>query len=305
MRAAFGDDAVLHSFDECTEGWFNAVHRLGLADGRAVILKVAPPADVPVLRYEHDLITTEVDALRLVGERTDVPVPAVLAWHPEGGVLPSPWFVMEVCPGVLLSTLRDGLDPAQQLTVDTQTVRHLASMHAIGGPGFGRPAAGGSHPTWSGAFAELIDDLLADGTDAGVDLPVPVTSIRDLVARSTDALDEVRSPRLVHWDVWDPNVFVDPASLRVVGIIDFERVLWADPLMEAQFVAKRADDELIAAYGSPLFEAPGAARRRRLYDLYLYLVMIIESSYRNYETDDIESFARLCLDGVLAELGLT
>ena len=68
---------TITAFDECTEGWFNAVYRLGLDDGRSVVLKVAPPPAVRVLRYEADIIRTEVDAMRLVGERTAVPVPAV------------------------------------------------------------------------------------------------------------------------------------------------------------------------------------------------------------------------------------
>ena len=36
-----------------------------LTDGREGVVKVAPPPEVRVLRYEHDLLTTEVQALRL------------------------------------------------------------------------------------------------------------------------------------------------------------------------------------------------------------------------------------------------
>jgi aminoglycoside phosphotransferase (APT) family kinase protein len=106
----------------------------------------------------------------------------------------------------------------------------------------------------------------------------------------------------VHWDLWDTNVFVDPDTLAVVGVIDFERVLWGDPLMEAQFVGKRANDHLVEAYGQPLFDQPHAVARRRLYDLYLYLVMTIECSYRNYPTDEIEQLARPCLSAVIDEI---
>lgn len=116
------------------------------------------------------------------------------------------------------------------------------------------------------------------------------------------ALDVVDGPRLVHWDLWDPNVFVDPDSLQVVGIIDFERVLWADPLMEAQFTGKRAGDQLTGAYGAAVFDALYALERRRLYDLYLYLVMLIECSYRNYPTPDIANLAGAMLPYVLEEI---
>jgi hypothetical protein len=96
-------------------------------------------------------------------------------------------------------------------------------------------------------------------------------------------------------------VFVDPDSHEVVGLIDFERVLWADPLMEAQFLGKRGNDPIVDAYGEPLFDRAGAVDRRRLYDLYLSLVMTVECAYRNYPTDDIENFARPMLDAAIAE----
>jgi len=44
---------------ELTDGWFNAVHELALADGRRVVLKIAPPPGAPVMTYERDLMATE------------------------------------------------------------------------------------------------------------------------------------------------------------------------------------------------------------------------------------------------------
>ena len=72
--------------------------------------------------------------------------------------------------------------------------------------------------------------------------------------------------------------------------------------MEAQFLGKRADDEVVAASGRSLFAEPGAVPRRQLYDLYLYLVMVVECAYRSYPTDESERFARPMLDAVLDEL---
>jgi aminoglycoside phosphotransferase (APT) family kinase protein len=303
VARAFGAGVRMTSFDECEEGWFNAVHRLGLDDGRSVVLKIAPPPDVRVLRYEADIIRTEVDALRLVGERTEVPVPAVLAWDERGDLVPSPYFVMATCPGRLLEELRATLDEDAAWTVDSQVVRHVAAMNAITGTAFGRPAPSAPRSSsWREAFGLLMQDLLADATDASVDLPASVDEITAMVDAQADALDVVTTPRFVHWDLWDTNVFVDPTTWQVVGIIDFERVLWADPLMEAQFTSKRAHDRLVDAYGQPLFDEPFAVERRRLYDLYLYLVMFIECSYRNYPTPDIENFATACLSAVLEEI---
>jgi aminoglycoside phosphotransferase (APT) family kinase protein len=303
---AFGEDAVLQQLEECHEGWFNAVHRLDLDDGTRCILKIAPPAGVRVLRYEHNLIISEVQALRLIGERTELPVPAVVAWDDSCQLLPSPWFVMEHCPGQLLSSLRPTLEVAAQEAIDAQLAHHLAVMNGITAQSFGRPdPAATRDSTWRAAFARLVDDLLADATEAGVQLPVSATAITDLIASETKALDMVTEAHLVHWDLWDPNVFIDPDTLEVVGLIDFERVLWADPLMEAQFTGKRAHDRTLDAYGQRLLDPPGAVARRRLYDLYLYLVMTVECAFRNYPTNSIENFGRRMLSAVINELGIT
>lgn len=152
------------------------------------------------------------------------------------------------------------------------------------------------------AFRGLMADLLADGEAADVELPRTAAKLLSLVDAHAAALDEVTAPCLVDWDLWDPNVFVDPETLTVVGVIDFERVLWADPLMEAQFFFHRADGPMTDAYGAPLFGTPGAVARRQLYDLYLALVMTIECAYRHYPTDDIEQLGRGALAMVLAEL---
>ena len=47
MMLAGGEDTVL----ELKEGWFNAVCDIKLADGREVILKIAPPQGAEVMLY--------------------------------------------------------------------------------------------------------------------------------------------------------------------------------------------------------------------------------------------------------------
>ncbi len=297
-------DRTLTGLTECTDGWFNAVHRLGFGDGSTAILKVAPPPDVRVLRYEHDIITTEVETLRLLGERTDLPVPEVLAWDPSGEIVPSPYFVMTACPGVPLEGRRVHLDPDQSAAVDAQLAAFVATVNTIVGDHFGRPEPSAPRcATWADAFGLLVEDLLADATDASVVLPRPVAELQSITSRLVDdALGEATEPRLVHWDLWDTNVFIDPDTLEVVGVIDFERALWGDPLMEAQFVGRRSHDAVVEAYGTPLFDLPGSVDRRGLYDLYLYLVMVVESAYRNYDTDDIEQLGRAMLGLTLDEI---
>ena len=57
--------------NELTEGYFNAAYEVTLQNGKQVILKIAPPPDVSVMRYEKDLMAAEGGAMRLVAEQTD------------------------------------------------------------------------------------------------------------------------------------------------------------------------------------------------------------------------------------------
>ena len=125
-----------------------------------------------------------------------------------------------------------------------------------------------------------------------VSLPQPYDVIREQVHRCAAVLDEVCRPQLVHWDLWDGNIFVDPATHAIVGVIDFERALWGDPLMEIQYRRLQAPAGFAAGYGRPMLKTPAERLRRVLYNIYLYLIMIIEAAYRQYESQDLDLWAR-------------
>ena len=93
VTAAFGAQAAIRHYDDLRDGYFNAAYQIELTDGRRAVLKVAPPPDVRVLRYEHGILHSEVQMLRLVREHTNVPVPADLlprrlARHHRQRILP-------------------------------------------------------------------------------------------------------------------------------------------------------------------------------------------------------------------------
>jgi hypothetical protein len=96
---------------------------------------------------------------------------------------------------------------------------------------------------------------------------------------------------MVHWDAWDLNIFVK--EYQVSGIIDFERVLWADPLMEAQFraLAFGGVSDGMRGYGKTSF-TPAEDVRNHLYTLHLALVMKTEDYYRHYDTDEVSNIAK-------------
>jgi aminoglycoside phosphotransferase (APT) family kinase protein len=286
----------LASSVELTEGWFNAAYALTLDDGRRVVLKVAPPPDVDVLGYEHDIMSAEVDALRMVRRSTSAPVPEVLWFDDEGRHLGTPCFLMTHLPGASLQSIGEQITAEERDAVERALGHHLREINAIRGPAFGLLAATADrHPTWRTAFGALFESVLADGERAGVELLIDYAEARTALERAASALDEVTEPRLVYWDLWEGNVLVDETTHRLTGMLDLERALWGDPLIEGQFGPHTGSAALLDAYGPIDTTSDGALRRRALYTLHLHLVMSIEGAYRHYPEDVIGEWARSAL----------
>ena len=272
---------------ELTDGWFNAVHEIGLDDGRRVVLKIAPPPDAPVMTYERDLMATEVATMRLVRSDPAIPVPAVLFHDDSRRLCDAPYFFMEKASGDNLDHVRKSLSADEASALDRDVGAVVRAINGFRGEWFGLPGHPGLRaPTWREAFGRLVESVLEDAARRDVAFPRPVAEIRALLQHHAPTLDAVREPRLVHWDGWDKNFFV--AGGRVSGLIDFERALWADPLMEAQFRALSwgGVSDALRGYGWTTFSDDEMVRNR-LYTLHLALVMHTECFYRHYPDDEI------------------
>lgn len=293
ITAAFGAHAAIGRYAELRDGYFNAAYQIDLADGRRVVLKVAPSPGVRVMRYEHGILGSEVQMLRLVRAYTNVPVPEVYFHDDSLTVIDSPYFLMSFVTGKAYHQVRDSFTPQRRAIVEQTTGTYLHQVNAISGPYFGYPAlASRGYRSWRQAFLAMFEDLLQDGLEKYVVLPVEYGTLRRQVEAAASALDDVHTPQLVHWDLWDGNIFVDPKTGLITGLIDFERALWGDPLMEFQYRTLAISPAFESGYGVSLLDAPSARIRRTLYNLYLYLIMVVECSYRHYKTDDQERWAR-------------
>lgn len=303
VAAAFGSHAYIHTFTELTDGFFNSAYAITLADGLPTVLKIAPPPNVRVLRYEHSLMSAEVAALRQVKEQTTVPIPTVYAYDTTCNLLPSPYFFMSFVPGTPYHLLRSSLPIASQEQIDHTVGQYVRQMNELTGPAFGYGAPDSwRESSWRVAFLKMLDNVLTDGEEADVLLPRPYAVLRQQLYQLAPALDEVTIPHFVHWDLWDGNIFVDPTTHEVTGLIDFERALWGDPLLEAQFRTWQAGSAVAQGYGRPMLTTPAEQQRRLLYNIYLYLIMVIECTYRQYATPDQENWTRPQLTADLARL---
>jgi fructosamine-3-kinase len=244
-----------------------------------------------------------------VAAQTGLPVPDIYLYDTSRQIIDNDFYAMAFVPGVPLNKLRQDLAETEQQTIDREAGRLTRQLNAIKGSHFGYCAdiAHALEPssaslTWREAFKAMVSGVLSDGIEMRVDLPLPYDELQDKLVSFYEVLDQVVVPQLVHWDLWDGNIFVDPESKRINGIVDFERALWGDPLMECLFGFRGPHSAYAQGYGEQMLVTKEQFCRRTLYNIYLYLIMVIECAYRRYETQNQENWARSQLVKELARL---
>jgi len=208
-RATGGTVAATHRLirgDECE------VHRVELADGSVVYLRVAFPGTPP------GKILHEAWAMGRARDR-GVPVPAVLATetiHTDAGERPGA--VIAGAPGNQLHEMLPSLCPADRTTVMNGVGRILRKLHSVSMPGAGVPDDQG---VWTDAdthHRSYKTNRLADCEHLAAGLtPSEIEQVIDVLNRPTD---DPSSPVLCHGDVSPQHVFID-RELRIVGLIDW------------------------------------------------------------------------------------
>lgn len=289
------------TYEELSEGWANSAYLLQLEDGREAILKVAADSEEGRMRCERGLMRTETEVMRRIEQSGGVPLPTIYAYDDSKQTISSEYFLMERVKGETYDKARGELPAEARDAIDRELGGYFRRLHEIEGSEFGYYLSNPANaPRWEDAFIALMRDVMQDGREAGIELPMAYEELDAELERRRDVLRDVKTPRLVHWDSWPGNVFV--LDGRVEGIIDFERALWADPLMEHGFGKFWETDAFERGYAAEdaalrsAAEAGDAVRptslpegseasqkiRRALYALYLDLVMRVECHYRGF-----------------------
>ncbi|MBD3943693.1 aminoglycoside phosphotransferase family protein [Microbacterium sp. NEAU-LLC] len=284
---------------------FATAYRVQFDDGRRAVAKIVGADTSRLYRYELGLLGTEALTYRMLSD-SGVPVPQVLHTDFSRAAVDADVVVAEHLPGVPWLDVQ--LDDAQNAVVRRGLGAVMADLHRVAAPRFGYPAvdAALSGDSWRSAFGAMIDAVLADAQRW--DVALPAVRVRAAVAAHGAALDAVTRPVVVHTDLWAGNIFVDPATLDIVGIIDTERTLWGDPLHELagadQLGHGDPDADLLAGNSgaggilAAELASPTGPARLQLSHLYFSLILASEPVIRGYEGEWVAGYQQTARDNI-------
>lgn len=307
---ARGPDTRVLSSRELAGGTFNSVHLLTLAvppgdqrdpgaggepptGGESVVLKVAPPAGTPLMTYENALMRTEAEFYRRATAVPGLPVPRVVAAGLVQGALDGDYLLMTHLEGEPWKQLRTGIEAEEQARLRADLGRLVRGLHQVQGSSFGYPygsPSAGAGASWRSAFEGMLADVCADARRFGAPLPVEPDEVLGLVRSRGRLLDQVTTPSLIHFDLWEGNILLaeQDGRLEITGIIDGERSFWGDPLADlvstALFDDITRDPAFLGGYRSAPLTA-GERGRIAMYRVYLALIVLVEGVPRGYDPE--------------------
>lgn len=283
-QAAF-PGKVVSQVTELTEGMCNVAYKLTFTDGFQTILKIASPDKSGFMTNEQGLMDAEVKALKLVAGKTDIKVPEVYFYDTARAICEGDYFFMECMEGVNWITVYDSLSEEERADLKRQVGEVQKKLQAVTGDGFGML---GNEACFFDTLFEfvrfMVQNVLGDAEARNVEVGVKAEDILTAMEKDKQYFDMVTVPSLVHWDMWEGNIFIKGST--ITGIIDWERAMWGEPFMDEPFRHhKKSRDMLDGFFGTAGELSYAEMRRIYWYDVLLYLTMMTEVFYREYEED--------------------
>ena len=278
-KRAFPDKTVI-AVKELTEGMCNVTYHVVFDDGSESILKIAAANTAGNTSNEIHLMKAEVRAMRLVSGKCSFKVPEVQYYDCSKTVCNGDYFFMEKLPGENYAFIKDKLPESVIKELNREIGQISRELTGITNTQFGFLGDERRYNSLFEFVKTMLTNLISDARKKSVDLGFDAQRLIEELDSEKDTFDEVKSATLVHWDMWEGNIFV--SKNHVSGIIDWERAMWGEPFMDDRFRKHNRNDDFLEGFGLNSF-SESDLKRIRWYDIILYLTMMIEVFYREFE----------------------
>lgn len=284
-KAAFPGKQVA-AIKELTEGMCNVTYDIAFEDGSASILKIAAKDRQGNTSNEVNLMQAEINAMRLVKANCSFKVADIHYYDTSNTLCDGHYFFMEKLAGDNLIFVKTDLTEETIAAIHTEIGQIAKELATVQNYEFGFLGEEKRYDSLYAFVRQMLQNLISDAQRRGIDIAYDGQTLMDQLENDKPVFDAVRKASLVHWDMWEGNVFVKDG--HVSGIIDWERAMWGEPFMDDRFRMHNRGNDFLMGFGQTSFSEE-EQKRLRWYDIILYLTMMIEVFYREFE-DQVQYF---------------
>lgn len=280
--AAFPQKRI-ESCAELTEGMCNAAYLVKFSDGSKSVLKIAPAENTGLLSNEVNMMDAEVKAMNIVRKSDLIKVAEVQYYDTSKTICSGDYFFMEALEGQSFFSVMESMSAEEKRRLHYEIGQAERKLTSICGEKFGLLGDGERQFTYLFDLVYyMISNVLSDAREKQVVIGVETADILARLEQDQYIFNAVSQPTLVHWDMWEGNIFVKDGHIS--GIIDWERAMWGEPFQDDRFRRHTRNSEFLKGYGQENFSKE-EMRRICWYDVLLYLTMMTEGVYREYPND--------------------
>ncbi len=285
---AFPDKRIA-AVKELTEGMCNVTYDITFEDGSESILKIAAKDRRGNTSNEVNLMQAEVTAMKLASENCSFKVADIQYYDTSNTICDGHYFFMEKLKGDNFAFVREKMSEDAIAIVDTEIGKISRELSQVKNPEFGFLGEDKRYDSLFLFVKHMLENLISDAGKKDIDIVYDGQTLLNQLETDKSAFEAVKEASLVHWDMWAGNVFVKDG--HVSGIIDWERALWGEPFMDDRFRMHNRGEHFLEGFGQTSF-SEDELKRLRWYDIILYLTMMIEVYYREFEDEGQYFWAR-------------
>ena len=280
LNRALSNEKVLE-VTELKAGLFNNTYRIYTSQN-AYILKVAPDHNADVFYPERCLMQRERTIAKQLQSVSPL-IPAYLSFFTVGE---RNAFLQPLITGKLWHDVIATLSDAENATLWKQLGEFAQQLQSTCGDQFGYPEPFQRVSCWSEFIVSNVDGMVADCRRLGVYCE-EIETYLSYLPRCQPLLDQVKTAKLLHGDLWPRNVIIDGGGedIHITAVIDAERAFWGDPISDWVLLLYGVPDEFWQGYGENLLKTSDPIRVAIYQGMYFILNILEALRFKELDED--------------------
>lgn len=210
-------------------GLFNTTYYVeyGAAYKKA-ILRLGPVNRHLLMGFEDNLMEAE-EYVYSICKKIGIPCSNVLACDTSKQIIDRDFMIVEYIPSIVMVNAELTDEKRNQLYF--QMGKQIAKFHSVTGEHFGfvsRLYKGKTFSKWSDALIFETKDIAGRLEHQGGLSKKETETLCQIFDQNREVLDRVKTPHLLHTDVWEGNILLDRDTLNISAVIDSDRAVFGD-----------------------------------------------------------------------------